>query len=220
MERTIKVTGKGRLLLKPDLIRLLINLEGVYERYEEVLQKSAEQTQILRDCFKSSGFADSDLKTLSFHINVEYENYRDKKSEWKKRFAGYKFIHNMKLEFEADNQLLGEVLYALAHCPVRPEFRIVYAVKDEAAAKNQLLAQAVRDSRQKAEVLAQAAKVSLGDIMNIDYSWEEISFAVSSANRIAAPYGLMESDCADCEINIEPDEIEVSDTVTVIWKIE
>ena len=46
MERTIRVTGKGKLSVKPDMIRLRINIEGMYEEYDETLRKSS-------DCVKS-----------------------------------------------------------------------------------------------------------------------------------------------------------------------
>ena len=42
--RTIKVTGKGNLKVKPDMTRVTMTLEGVYPEYEETLQKSAQDT--------------------------------------------------------------------------------------------------------------------------------------------------------------------------------
>lgn len=60
---------------------------------------------------------------------------------------------------------------ALAHCAVSPEFSIEYTVSNPEAAKNKLLGEAVKDSMSKAGVLAAAAGVTLGDIVNIDYSW-------------------------------------------------
>lgn len=35
MDRTIRVTGKGKLSVKPDTIRLRINIEGTYGLYKE-----------------------------------------------------------------------------------------------------------------------------------------------------------------------------------------
>ena len=51
------------------------------------------------------------------------------------------------------------------------EFSIEYTVSNPEAAKNKLLGEAVKDSMSKAGVLAAAAGVTLGDIVNIDYSW-------------------------------------------------
>lgn len=221
MKETMKVTGKGTVFVKPDLIRLSIRLEGVYEKYEEALQQSSEQAEQLKLCFEKAGFSKEDLKTLSFHINTEYENYRDKKNEWKKKFVGYKFIHEMKIEFEADNRLLGKVLYAMSHCQAKPEFQITYTIKNEEDAKNLLLKRAVEDSKKKAKILAEAAEINLGNIICIDYSWEKIHFTSSPVNRMAIPYTAMQEECgASYDINIEPDNIEVSDTVTIMWEIE
>lgn len=49
MERTIRVTGKGKLSVKPDMIRLRINIEGMYEEYDETLRKSSDCVEILKD---------------------------------------------------------------------------------------------------------------------------------------------------------------------------
>lgn len=218
MERTIKVTGKGQISVIPDMIRLVLTLEDMRKTYEETLEQSTVQVEMLRDCFKKLGFAGTDLKTLNFSIDTEYESYQEKRI-WKRKFVGYKFVHTMKVEFDADNNLLGRVLYALAQAPVRPEFRINYTIKDAETAKNQLLGKAVADSKEKAHYLTEAAGVSLGDIVTIDYSWGEITFI---SKPISRSLPLQEECCFSDSymIDIEPDDINVSDTVTVIWKIE
>lgn len=129
----------------------------------------------------------------------------------------------MKVEFPSDNDQLGKVLYALANCPVKPEFRLSYTVSDPEAAKNELLGKAVTDAKEKASVLTQAAGVTLKDIQSIDYSWGEIDFEYRPMNGmlmadecLAAP---MAAKGASYDMDIEPDDIEVSDTVTVLWDI-
>lgn len=220
MERMIKVTGKGNISVKPDMIRLTMDLEDMRKNYEETLEQSTIQVEMLKDCFEKLGFARTDLKTLRFNVDTEYESYQGKNKEWKRRFVGYKFTHSLKIEFDADNKKLGEVLYALAHAPIQPEFRIHYTVKDVEAAKNLLLGKAMEDSKEKARVLTEAAGVKLGKVMNIDYSWGEISFVSEPMSRNMM---LMEACCpspAGYDIDIEPDDIDVADTVTVVWGIE
>ena len=217
MEKTMRVTGKGKLSVKPDLIRLLLDTTKVCKTYEEALAKSAEQTEELKNCFEGLGFARTDLKTLRFSVDTEYENYRDENNVWKNRFLGYRFTHGMKLEFDADNERLGRVLYQLARTECHPEFRINYTIKDTEAAKNKLLAKAVADSKDKAKVRAEAAGVTLGDIVNIDYSWGELEIASAPVERcmMSAPNAAMDS----YKMDIEPDDIDVTDTVTVVWEI-
>lgn len=125
------------------------------------------------------------------------------------------------IEFAADNKRLGQVLYALAHSSLRPEFSIEYTVADVEKCKNELLHKAIEDSIQKAQVLTTAANVKLGEIQAIDYSWGEIDFVTKPLNEMR----LME--CTECEmsapgaydIDIEADDINVTDTATVIWEI-
>lgn len=188
MERTIRVTGKGKLSVKPDAIRLRINMEGIYPEYDETLRKSSEVVELLKDLVEKQG---------------------------------YKYVHRMKIEFPADNERLGKMLYALAHCPASPEFSIEYTVADPEASKNELLGKAVKNSLKKASVLAEASDVKLGKIISIDYSWGEIDF-------VSKPLQEMSLRCCEPEVSysasydmdIEPDDIDITDTVTVVWALE
>ncbi len=220
--RTIRVTGKGRIKVKPDMTRITLTLEGTYPEYSMTLRRSSEDTESLKDLLIGFGFEKSDLKTLNFSVDTEYESYKDKDT-YKQRFVGYKFQHIMKVEFESDNQLLGRLLYALANCQVRPEFRLSYTVKDPEAAKNELLGKAVTDAKAKASVLTQAAGVALKGVQSIDYSWGEINFEFSPMNRAVMPYAFDADEMMvgkSYDMDIEPDDIEVADTVTVIWEID
>lgn len=153
---------------------------------------------------------------------IDAKYYKDK-GTYKQRFVGYKFHHMMKVEFPSDNDRLGKVLYTLANCPVEPEFRLSYTVSDPEAAKNELLGKAVTDAKEKASVLTQAAGVALKAIQSIDYSWGEIDFEchpmsgmLMADKCLAAPIA---AEGGSYDMDIEPDDIEVSDTVTVLWEI-
>ena len=92
-------------------------------------------------------------------------------------------------------------------------------MKDPEAAKNLLIGKAVTDAKEKALVLTRAADVALKDIQSIDYSWGEINFEYSPMG------GAVLMDCCEApvakryDLDIEPDDIDVSDTVTVVWEI-
>lgn len=127
----------------------------------------------------------------------------------------------MKIEFAADNKKLGQILYVLAHSSLKPELSIEYTIANVEKCKNELLHKAIEDSIQKAQALTTAANMKLGEIQAIDYSWGEIDFVTKLLNEMR----LME--CAECEmsaltaydIDIEADDIDVTDTVTVVWII-
>lgn len=222
MERTIKVTGKGKLSIKPDTIRLIVSLEGMKKEYSDVIHLSSEMSEKIKDIFEQQGFEKSMIRTLSFDVKAEYENYQDRDNSWKRRFTGYKFTHRMKVEFPVDNKRLGKILYALGHAPLCPEIQLEYTIADIEKSKNELLASAVSDSAAKAAVLAKAAGVSLGEILNIDYSWTELDFVSRPMRGMALEERCMLK-TAECggsyDIDIEADDINVTDNVTVVWKI-
>ena len=219
--RTIRVTGKGQIKVKPDTTRITMSLTDVFKEYADTLRHSSEDTEVLKEVLSGFGFERADLKTLSFNVDTEYESYRDKNNDYKQRFVGYRFTHTMKVEFVSDNDRLGKILYALSNCSVKPEFRISYTVKEPEAAKNLLLGKAVTDAGEKAAVLTRAGGVKLKEIQSIDYSWGELDFEYRPMR------GDMLVECGEapmayksCSLDIEPDDIEVSDTVTVVWEIE
>ena len=118
--RTIRVTGKGQLRVHPDMTRITITLQGVYKEYGDALMLSSLETETLKDVLSEFGFARTDLKTLSFNVDSECESYQDKKGCYQRKFIGYSFTHVLKVEFESGNARLGRILYALAHCKIRP----------------------------------------------------------------------------------------------------
>ena len=216
--RTIRVTGKGQIRLRPDTTRITMTLSGLFKEYAETLRRSSEDTETLKDVLSGFGFERSELKTLSFGVDTEYESCRDKNNDYKQHFAGYRFNHVLKVEFPSDGERLGRILYALANCKVRPEFRISYTVKDPEAAKNLLLGKAVADAKEKAAVLTKAGGVTLKEIQSIDYSWGEIDLEYRPMDRMVLSEKCLAADDS-LAFDIEPDDVEASDTVTVVWEI-
>ena len=218
MKRTIRVTGKGNLKVQPDQIRILISLEDTFALYEEAVRESAKQTEEVKAVLCEAGLEKKSVKTLDFGVRPKYENYQYN-DVWKKRLIGYTFSHEMKVEFDRDQELLGKVLEKLASCPRHPEFDIEYTIKDEEEAKSKLLEKAVKDSKRKAEILCGASDVRLGELVTIDYSWGEMRFLSETSNNICCR-GADDRMMALGAVDIEPDDIDISDTVTVVWEIE
>ena len=69
MMRTIRVTGRGQLKLRPDVTRIAISLDGLHREYGDALRRSTESTEAIKDLIVPFGFERSDLKTLSFSVD-------------------------------------------------------------------------------------------------------------------------------------------------------
>ena len=218
--RTIRVTGKGQLKVRPDVTRITLDLNAVCPTYAEALKESSEKTEQLKNLLAQFGFERGDLKTLNFNVDTEYESYKER-GAYKERLVGYRYVHRMKVEFPSDNDRLGKILYALMNSPAKPEFHLSFTVSDPEKAKNELLGNAVADAREKAAVLAQAAGIRLLDIQNIEYAWDRIDFEVRPMERMFFAEGAIDANpgFGKLDMDIEPDDITVTDTVTLLWEI-
>lgn len=216
--RTIRVTGKGQLKVHPDMTRITIDLEKVCKDYSDAVEASAKDTEALKEELAPFGFDRKEMKTLYFSVDPEYEGYRQN-GEYKEKFIGYKYQHRLKVEFLSDNKLLGRILFALGMCRLNPKFHISYTVKEPEAVKNELIGLAVKDAAAKAAVLSSAAGLTLGEIQTMDYSWGRVEYEVRCMEK-EMPLGQAWGD-QGCSYNldIEPDDIDAEDTVTVVWEI-
>lgn len=220
MEKTIRVTGKGSMQLKPDLTVIELHLTQVFPAFEEATSASAAQTKEIKDALEPLGFGREEIKTTAFSVDPERESYQDGNGRYQNRLVGYRYHHRLRFSFDVSNERLGKVLYALSQIEAEAEFDVKYTVKDAESAKNKLLGLAVEDSRRKAEALAQAADVRLGEIVNIDYARSEPEF-------VSRPFaGDMMRTCKaaalthSIEVDVQPDDIRTSDTVTIVWAID
>ena len=107
----------------------------------------------------------------------------------------------------------------MSRCPAAASFYIEYTVKDPEKVRNRLLKQAVSDSRKKAETLTRAAGVTLGDVVSIDYSWGELEIRSRPMNAVMMDKAAMPEEAGCFGMSMEPEDISVEDTVTVVWSI-
>ena len=152
MNRTITITGVGKASVKPDQIVITLALETIDYEYEKTMQLATAAIATLNEAIHSAGFGIETLKTTRFNIDTDYESFRDKNNDYKRRFAGYKCQHNLKLAFAYDTAHLSKVLTALAKTKIYPEITIAFTVKDQTAVSEQLLLYATENARQKATI--------------------------------------------------------------------
>ena len=78
-----------------------------------------------------------------------------------------------------------------------------------------MLQNAVANARLKAEIIADAAGLQLGEIISIDYSWDDILF------QSPTQFGLRSEKMgvSSMALDIQPEDINISDSVTIHWQI-
>ena len=215
--RAITVKGVGNVSEKPDVIIISMEQNSQALEYEKTMEKAAADLDSIRKAVAKAGHDPAKLKTSRFGVDTNYERKRDAQGNYKDHFKGYICTHHLNFEFDYDMKELGKVLSALAGCEAKPKFSIRFSVKDQDAMRVRMLEDAVANAMSKAGILAKVAGVKLGEILRIDYSWGELE--VYSQTRFEDfPKGIDTMD-ESSNIEIEPEDVEASDTVTVVWAI-
>lgn len=125
----------------------------------------------------------------------------------------------MIIRFDFDSDKLGKVFSAIAQSKPSPEIKVEFTVKDKEAVKKSLLAASAKDAKEKADILCQAMNVKLGQLLTINYNWDDLH--IYSPTRYSVDDGMI---CASpCMIttglNFTPDDIRVKDDASFVWEI-
>lgn len=207
--RLLKVQGKGRVSVEPDMVTISFNVEVNEIDYGDCLRILNEQTEDLRGSMTASGLDAGILKTSAFNVRVDTDYH-----EGEHIFVGYSASHRMKIELPMDKDLLNKVLRQVAQGHSGAEIRLSFSVRDKDALRKSVLTNAVQTARENAETLASAAGLKLGKLMQMDYGWAEVRIYDREADMVcettAGP---------DFNVNIEPEDVSAEDNVTLVYEI-
>jgi uncharacterized protein YggE len=230
-ERIITVKGVGKASVKPDMAVVDLTVERQLMDYESSVKEAAVAVAEVISSLVALGFEKSDLKATGWNSEQVYDRQeikelglKGRRRKWEDIFAGYKTTHNLKLEFMLADKKLQEVIAALAGCSARPEFNTRFSVKDKEFVGEQVLLDATVNALKTAKLIVEATGEKLGKAQRIDYNWSEYHYYSDTR------FGKEEVDhhmcmCAEAdakisEIDIDPEEINLRDTITFVWKIE
>ncbi len=215
--KTITVKGIGTAAVKPDLVVLSLSLTTLHIDYESSMRDAADKVEALNRSLSSLGFEKDSAKTTDFDINAEYVSKKDKNGNYYREFQGYKVTHEIKVSFDFDTKILSRVLSTIALCTSEPELSVRFTVKDPSAVRDLLLQNAADNACRKAKVLCAALDTELGEIISIDYNWGEVNIYSPTRYRALEDYCCASADAIN--IDIEPDDVSATDTVTFVWEI-
>lgn len=220
MSRTITIRGTAQVSTKPDLVILTIKLRAKDKEYDQAMEKASHQLSQLKESLLSIGFEDEEIKTTYFSVDTDYENQEVRSGYYKRIFLGFVCHHHLKLSFDLDMEKLSKTLTTITHCVAEPELGISFTVKDATMINEELLRVATVNAKRKADLLCEASGVSLGPVLRIDYNWNEINiYSNTQFFMTQESMGLQEQRMGK-SLDLQPDNIDLRDTVTFVWEIK
>lgn len=215
MERTINVTGRGAIHVVPDVTRLQVSISSRFETYQDAYDRAkdnfAQIVKILEYNKKPGKLA----KTIRIDISDFEKSVTDKYGHhmyYEK--DGYKLSQRIKIDLGIDNVLVNKIVRGVGKFIQDAQIEIGYTVQDPRPYQLKMLERAVKDAREKAEIMATALGCMLADVNNINYSHEDVHI-YSQARNI---HSTAEAKVSTAEsLDITPEDLAISDDVKVEW---
>lgn len=213
-QKTIRVMGTGFVKISPDTTRLTFSIDSKHDSYEKAYNEASLGNKGLRDALEKLNIPKESLKTSDFSIS-KHREWISKEVRW---LVEYHLNQSLSIELPLDSVLTSKVMSTLGAAWPELEVNISFIRKDSHDVKLQILESAVKDAREKAEVIAMTLGHKLGGIVSVDYSRRSIDVYVGREdyNMVA---DLAESSGSQ-SVEYTPDDIEARDTVETVWYLD
>lgn len=162
--RSMYVTGTGEVSLVPDIASVNIGVHTEADQVSDALNNNTAQANEISDVLQSMGVEKKDVQTSNF--NVYPANHYDPMTG--QMMDTYFVVDNTVTVIVRDLSKLGEVLTAVVNAGANNINGINFDVEDREAAVIQARELAIQNAKAKAQEIADAAGVELGNLLNIN----------------------------------------------------
>lgn len=222
--RTITVSDSGEVEAEPDMAVFRASIEARGDSATEVRDELSERSDDLYDALIGYGLAEDDVTTGDFNIRQRYdyrrfeeEHGRPPESESEmEEYRHYEGTHSFNIEVEAVDEV-GTIIDTAIDAGADDISRITYTLSDEKQnrLREEALEQALSSAETEAEFLASEVNATLVEAKSIDTSGGGVSPYRASFDMDEAA-----DDDVALETELHPDDVSVSASVKVIYRIE
>jgi uncharacterized protein YggE len=198
----IVTTGQGQIEVTPDQATLTAGGQAqrptAAEALAEVNRTAAQAIERLR----ALGLRPEALRTSTVQVFPVYTTPREGTAP---QITGYRATYLLTVTL-TDLTMVGRAIDTAIQAGANMVQGVSFGLRDEARPRNDALAQAVRDARQKADAIAQAAGLRISGIERI------VEEGASVQPRV------MRMQAAPAQTPIEPGTVSVTAQVTVVYR--
>lgn len=162
----ITVTGEGEATMAPDIAILTIAVMREAKTARDALTANNDAMAAVIAAMKSSGVAERDLQTTGIQINPRFDFTQKPDGGQEAVLAAYQVTNTLSVRIR-DIAKTGEILDKSVSLGVNQGGDILFANENPAQAREEARKKAVADAIAKAKTLAEAAGVSLGNVLEI-----------------------------------------------------
>jgi len=207
----ITVTGEGKVQGAPDVAMISLGVSTLRPTVAEARQQAATALDAMINSMKANGVEDDDIQTSNLYISPEYD-YRNNETI----LRGFRVSNTVTVkvrDIDTTSQVIDDAVSAGGD-DTRLE-GINFTIDDPSELQKQAREAAVADARAKADTLAAAGGISVGDPIIINEGSVYIPPIPYAAGR-----AFDADEQAAPDTPIQPGQLDVIVNVTVTWTIE
>lgn len=217
-EKTLKIIGKAKQVITPDMVNFTFNFSVKDKNQFEVQLKLTNETNKLVDFLLSLNYNKNEIKLSSFSISEDYDYDNDKPKK-----IGYEASSQIEIAVKFDALKISNFIDTLG----KQSFKYMsYNFANEISEKlknitrDSLIQHAIENAISNANTIAKHAKIELAGIQSILYNDYVFNYNLESPMNINPP-NIKNSQYIDFKIyNLTLKESEVFEEVTIIWEIK
>ncbi|NHM15610.1 DUF541 domain-containing protein [Eggerthellaceae bacterium zg-887] len=221
MPRFVQIGAVVHKEFGPDTMVVDIRIEGGDHDREACIASYNARFSALRNALLATGLEASEIQSDRLDIAACQASKTKRERGFHRGGAaeGYEYRSSIAVEVPVSKRTLERLWKAVVDTDKGADFCIRFKLKDEDAAKAELLCEAVTEGRKRAEALASAAGERLGRVLSIshDFTDEEEWFGSSLDMDNEDDEASKASPSAAPEFN--PATIEVECSVSVEWEL-
>jgi uncharacterized protein len=203
---TIVVGGTGRVAVQPDVADLRLGVTVAKPTVEAARGEAAATMDAILRAVDGAGIARADVRTAMLSVQPRYD-YRDGRSPV---LTGYEIANLVEISVR-DLSVLGDVIDATLAAGATSMDALTFRVADPAPAEREARRQAMAEARSRADVLAEAAGLTIDGVSDIvEGQPVRPPGPVAKAERMAL--------AADAATPVEAGTLEVIVTVSVTYR--
>ena len=207
-EPEITASGRGEVKLPPSYAILTVNVATRATVAVEAASQNARRVPDVMNGLRSAGLADKDISTSGYRLEQNYEYPRNGEP----KPAGFTATTTIRAEVHPLENL-GKAIDAAISGGATGISGIQFLASNTEEARRSAMAEAVRQARTEAEVIARAAGGSLGRLIALN------SGGVSQPNPRDMNYAVLTSSMASPPpTNIVPGELNITAMVFGRWE--
>jgi uncharacterized protein YggE len=203
--RGITVTGTGTVSLAPDLALVTLGAESRQPALADAVADTGRRMTAVVARLKALGVADRDIRTVTYTIEPRAAGPRP--GDEPPRITAYHVANIVQVKWRRLDAVAAVVDAAMAAGATTVR-GIAFTVEDPAAAQAEARALAVRDAAARARRIAEAAGVTLGEVL-----------AITEGGGVRPLVGRMATAAFEAAGPVEPGQLEIVVTVEARYAI-